>query len=152
MRPADADPERQRDWMRMERQRDIGDLLSTIQPLFVDGADEEELGASVFMSPPFLISLYVRIPQHQDEGANGQLHPRLVISFGPRNSETTGVQTRSQRRPRPQWGEIMDGHPSVIQIDDDDDDGNDDEHVYRASTSRRHRRRWMRMSDEEDVI
>lgn len=31
VRPSEADPDRQRDWRRLERQRDIGDLLSTLQ-------------------------------------------------------------------------------------------------------------------------
>lgn len=30
-RPSEADPERQRNWRRLERQRDIGDLISTLQ-------------------------------------------------------------------------------------------------------------------------
>uniref|UniRef100_A0A2P2MDT5 Uncharacterized protein n=1 Tax=Rhizophora mucronata TaxID=61149 RepID=A0A2P2MDT5_RHIMU len=31
IRPSEADPRRQRDWRRLERQRDLGDLLSTLQ-------------------------------------------------------------------------------------------------------------------------
>ncbi|XP_073062560.1 uncharacterized protein [Primulina eburnea] len=31
VRPTDADPERQRNWRRLERQRDLGDLISTLQ-------------------------------------------------------------------------------------------------------------------------
>ncbi|KAJ8528318.1 hypothetical protein K7X08_022010 [Anisodus acutangulus] len=31
VRPTEADPERQRSWRRLERQRDLGDLLSTLQ-------------------------------------------------------------------------------------------------------------------------
>ncbi|CAA7409909.1 unnamed protein product [Spirodela intermedia] len=150
MRPSDTDPERQRDWTRMERQRDIGDLLSTIQPLFIDGREaavigssEEEVGASVYMSPRFLISLYVRIPQQEDEGAS-QLHPRLVISFGPRSES---MQVRNQRRPRPQWGEIFDGERPT-----DAGDDTDDPVVEEVRPSSRRRRRWMRMSDDEDLL
>ncbi|KAH0858403.1 hypothetical protein HID58_086664 [Brassica napus] len=32
--PSEADPERRRSWRRLERQRDLGDLLSTIQSSF----------------------------------------------------------------------------------------------------------------------
>ncbi|GJW95419.1 pentatricopeptide repeat-containing protein [Tanacetum coccineum] len=39
-RPSEADPERQEDWRRMERQRDIGDLLSTLRSAF--GEDRAE--------------------------------------------------------------------------------------------------------------
>lgn len=31
VRPSEADPERQRNWRRLERQRDLGDLISTLQ-------------------------------------------------------------------------------------------------------------------------
>ncbi|KAH8505247.1 hypothetical protein H0E87_012482 [Populus deltoides] len=34
VRPSEADPERQRDWRRLERQRDFGDMLSTLQSSF----------------------------------------------------------------------------------------------------------------------
>lgn len=34
VRPSEADPERQRSWRRLERQRDLGDLLSTLQSSF----------------------------------------------------------------------------------------------------------------------
>lgn len=34
VRPSEADPERQHNWRRLERQRDIGDLLSTLQSSF----------------------------------------------------------------------------------------------------------------------
>ncbi|KAK6236239.1 hypothetical protein SCA6_011576 [Theobroma cacao] len=34
VRPTEADPERQRNWRRLERQRDLGDLLSTLQSSF----------------------------------------------------------------------------------------------------------------------
>ncbi len=50
-RPSDVDPARQRDWRRLERQRDIGDVLSTIQSAMpgatvlgdyvIDGDDED---------------------------------------------------------------------------------------------------------------
>nr|GEY73164.1 hypothetical protein [Tanacetum cinerariifolium] len=39
-RPSEADPERQRDWRRMERQMDFGDLLSTLRSAF--GEDRAE--------------------------------------------------------------------------------------------------------------
>ncbi|KAF8400688.1 hypothetical protein HHK36_013988 [Tetracentron sinense] len=41
MRPSEADPERQRDWRRLERQRDIGDVLSTIQSAFAEERGED---------------------------------------------------------------------------------------------------------------
>nr|XP_043628608.1 uncharacterized protein LOC122600032 [Erigeron canadensis] len=41
VRPSEADPERQRDWRRMERQRDLGDLLSTLQSSMGEERDED---------------------------------------------------------------------------------------------------------------
>ncbi|KAG0484781.1 hypothetical protein HPP92_008860 [Vanilla planifolia] len=39
VRPSAANPERQRDWRRIERQRDIGDLFSSMQSALVGGED-----------------------------------------------------------------------------------------------------------------
>ncbi|KAI4380061.1 hypothetical protein MLD38_006290 [Melastoma candidum] len=44
VRPSEADPERRRNWRRMERQRDMGDLLSTLQSSFWEDSDEEDDG------------------------------------------------------------------------------------------------------------
>ncbi|GMH04496.1 hypothetical protein Nepgr_006336 [Nepenthes gracilis] len=43
VRPSVADPERQRSWRRLERQRDIRDVLSTIQSSLDDDGDESGL-------------------------------------------------------------------------------------------------------------
>ncbi|RVX10920.1 hypothetical protein CK203_013299 [Vitis vinifera] len=42
VRPSEADPERQRNWRRMERQRDLGDLLSTLQSSFGEERFKEQ--------------------------------------------------------------------------------------------------------------
>ncbi|KAK1434700.1 hypothetical protein QVD17_00449 [Tagetes erecta] len=41
VRPSEADPDRQRDWRRLERQRDIGDLLSSLQSSIGDERSED---------------------------------------------------------------------------------------------------------------
>ncbi|KAM0026284.1 putative transcription factor C2H2 family [Helianthus debilis subsp. tardiflorus] len=41
VRPSEADPDRQRDWRRLERQRDIGDLLSSLQSSIGDERGED---------------------------------------------------------------------------------------------------------------
>ncbi|KAK4391662.1 hypothetical protein Sango_1944000 [Sesamum angolense] len=41
VRPTDADPERQRSWRKLERQRDLGDLLSTLQSSIGEDRTEE---------------------------------------------------------------------------------------------------------------
>ncbi|KAI5665224.1 hypothetical protein M9H77_24547 [Catharanthus roseus] len=41
VRPTEADPERQRSWRRLEQQRDLGDLLSTLQSSFSEERSED---------------------------------------------------------------------------------------------------------------
>ncbi|KAK2966273.1 hypothetical protein RJ640_018084 [Escallonia rubra] len=41
VRPSEADPERERDWRRLERQRDLGDLISTLQSSLGDERSED---------------------------------------------------------------------------------------------------------------
>ncbi|CBI28161.3 unnamed protein product, partial [Vitis vinifera] len=43
VRPSEADPERQRNWRRMERQRDLGDLLSTLQSSFGEERGDDSI-------------------------------------------------------------------------------------------------------------
>ena len=43
VRPSEADPERERNWRRLERQRDLGDLLSTFQSSMGDERGEESV-------------------------------------------------------------------------------------------------------------
>ncbi|TVU35955.1 hypothetical protein EJB05_17862, partial [Eragrostis curvula] len=45
-RPMEVDPVRQRDWRRMEQQRDIGDLLSMLRSGFSSSLDDAAIGAS----------------------------------------------------------------------------------------------------------
>jgi hypothetical protein len=46
VKPMEVDPDRQRDWRRMEQQRDIGDLLSMLRSGFSSSLDDAGLGAS----------------------------------------------------------------------------------------------------------
>ncbi|KAJ1284292.1 hypothetical protein BS78_03G193300 [Paspalum vaginatum] len=48
VRPMEVDPDRQRDWRRMEQQRDIGDLMSMLRSGFGSGIDDDggSLGAT----------------------------------------------------------------------------------------------------------
>ncbi|PSR84535.1 Zonadhesin like [Actinidia chinensis var. chinensis] len=43
VRPSEADPERQRNWRRMERQRDLGDLISTLQSSMGEDRSEDSI-------------------------------------------------------------------------------------------------------------
>ncbi|CAL5443219.1 unnamed protein product [Camellia sinensis] len=43
VRPSEADPERQRNWRRLERQRDLGDLISTLQSSIGEERSEDSI-------------------------------------------------------------------------------------------------------------
>ena len=43
VRPTQVDPNRQHDWMRLERERDLDDVLSLVQPGFVGDSSEDPL-------------------------------------------------------------------------------------------------------------
>jgi len=116
-RPSDVDPARQRDWRRLERQRDLGDVLSTIQSAMpgatvlgdyvIDGDDEDdedEEDGSGFPS---------------DEG-NWWTVFLLCQVFGPSMAGGRGVPSRVRGRYRhygnslrgPMWGENLQGSNS----------------------------------------
>ncbi|CAA0817893.1 Protein of unknown function (DUF1644 [Striga hermonthica] len=88
VRPADVDPDRQHSWRRLERQRDLGDLLSTFRSSVAEERRGEEGALTI------------------DEG--GWLTVFFLVRFiGPRrSSERSGVSRgRSLRR---LWGEAYD--------------------------------------------
>jgi len=96
-RPSAVDPERQRNWRRLERQRDLGDLLSTLQTSFgVDDPIDDGGLLAVF----FLI-----------------LQPASV-------SRGTTLQMRI-RRPATLWGENYDGQSGSDDANESSDGGSD---------------------------
>ncbi|XP_073152858.1 uncharacterized protein [Henckelia pumila] len=92
VRPTDADPERQRNWRRLERQRDMGDLISTLQSsIGEDMADG-------------------RTPTNDDGGWLMTVY-FLVRFTRPPSTPTTHSQlaVRRRRPSRRLWGETIDG-------------------------------------------
>lgn len=60
VRPTEADPERQRSWRRLEQQRDLGDLLSTLQSSFGDETNEDSaltIDDGRFLTVVFLVRI-----------------------------------------------------------------------------------------------
>uniref|UniRef100_A0A1D1XDE6 Uncharacterized protein n=1 Tax=Anthurium amnicola TaxID=1678845 RepID=A0A1D1XDE6_9ARAE len=161
VRPSDADPERQHNWRRMERQRDIGDLLSTVRPLFIDdevgviGNDDVDPGMSMFSSHGFFVYLYIRytgrVVEHEPENVGVVSYPQVSVSFGPRSGNT-----RNQRRSRTHLAETFEGDLGSTSRDDNhvDDEDSPSGGVLPASAHRprTRRQRRMRMPDEEDVL
>ena len=109
VRPSEADPERQRDWRRLERQRDFGDMLSTLQSSF-----GEERGDSIlpiddggWLTVFFLIRVF-------RPGSS----PRSSSWSG---ASRVGAQLRLRRRAIRHWGENHDGETGSSSREDDND-------------------------------
>ncbi|GAA0155928.1 hypothetical protein LIER_13541 [Lithospermum erythrorhizon] len=95
VRPTVADPERQRKWSRLERRRDFGDLLSSLQSPVV--------GESTLETPPefdegnwLTVFFLVRVFR---AGSDSLSRGRAVVS---------GTRVTSGRRSRILWGESTD--------------------------------------------
>ncbi|XP_057536605.1 uncharacterized protein LOC130814521 [Amaranthus tricolor] len=132
VRPSEADPERQRNWRRLERQRDIGDVLSTIQSSLGEEQDDLPMDERGWITIFFLFRVW---------------HP----SSSPRSSSvsnTSRVRTRSQHARR-RAARLREGNPdaeqastSVVEDEDSSEGGVD---VWR-----RHVRRRLSTPDDED--
>lgn len=154
VRPSEADPERQRDWRRMEQQRDIGDLVSTMQSAM--GGEDGGLGAFI-----------------EDEDPTSVAYHSITVFFilrfrGPGGmgiGRTSGRVTSRSRRGRTtfHWGETL-NEPDTSVIgnssggddgdDNDDDDvvdsGGSDEMPAASRQSQGRPRRQLRLSEEEE--
>lgn len=154
VRPSEADPERQRDWRRMEQQRDIGDLVSTMQSAM--GGEDGGLGAFI-----------------EDEDPTSVAYHSITVFFilrfrGPGGmgiGRTSGRVTSRSRRGRTtfHWGETL-NEPDASVIgnssggddgdDNDDDDvvdsGGSDEMPAASRQSQGRPRRQLRLSEEEE--
>ncbi|KZV36420.1 hypothetical protein F511_22893 [Dorcoceras hygrometricum] len=99
VRPTDTDPERQRNWRRLERQRDLGDLISTLQSsIGEDMADGRTLTI--------------------DDG--GWLTVFFLVRFTRPPSTSTAPSQLAVRRRRPSrrlWGETIDGTLDSREVD-----------------------------------
>ncbi|KAH6761614.1 hypothetical protein C2S52_019047 [Perilla frutescens var. hirtella] len=119
VRPTDTDPERQDNWRRLERQRDLGDLLSTLQ----SSIGEERTGESTLTV---------------DEG--GWLTVFFLVRFiRPGNSSTRSstpgrAQVAVRRSLRRLWGETLDREADSIEEENESSDSG-------RSTHRRYVRR-----------
>ncbi|XP_008242726.1 PREDICTED: uncharacterized protein LOC103341025 [Prunus mume] len=109
-RPSEADPERQRTWRSLERQRDFGDLLSTLQSsIGEDRGDDSSLPVDDggWLTVVFL----VRVIQ---PGASS----RSSTWSGPRR---TRAQVRMRGRATTLWGESYDGEAASGSREEDND-------------------------------
>lgn len=128
VRPSEADPERQRDWRRLERQRDLGDLFSTLQSSI---GEERTDDSTLFFNDGSLLTIYflVRVIRHP------------VIGGSSRSSSWSGTsraraQMTARRRPATRhWGESYDGESR-----DDNNESSDGGSAPRVVFERNRRR------------
>lgn len=132
VRPTEADPERQRNWRRLERQRDLGDLLSTLHSSL---GEEESEGSTLTFDDGGLLTvfLFVRILQPRSS-------PRSSSWSG--SSRARGQVTFRRRPSRRLWGETYDG-----EIESRDDDNEDSD---AGTAARRHQDRMSRQPTPEN--
>ncbi|XP_073114902.1 uncharacterized protein [Elaeis guineensis] len=158
VRPSEVDPERQRDWRRLEQQRDLGDLFSMFRSPISgeeDGigivGDDEELSSGIIPFPSITVFLIVQVTR---AGGMGSSRSSLRSS----RSSLRGSSRSRRGRGMILWGETFSeqessGRPMGNGIDDVDDDGNDSraEDVSVASgQGQGRRRRHLRMSDDDN--
>uniref|UniRef100_A0A2P2MDZ3 Uncharacterized protein n=1 Tax=Rhizophora mucronata TaxID=61149 RepID=A0A2P2MDZ3_RHIMU len=110
VRPSEADPERQHDWRQLERQRDLGDLLSTLQSsIGEENGDDGILPVDDggWLTVFFLIRVF-----------RTRSSPR--ISSWSRTSRAR-AQLSFRRRSTRLWGETHDGETASSSREEDND-------------------------------
>ncbi|XP_057507901.1 uncharacterized protein LOC130790861 [Actinidia eriantha] len=110
VRPSEADPERQRNWRRMERQRDLGDLISTLQSSMGENRSEDSI-LSFDDGGLLTVFFLVRVSRP------GNSLRRSSWSGTSRARAQLTVRRRSTRL----WGETHDGETGSVSRDDDND-------------------------------
>ncbi|XVE54373.1 hypothetical protein DITRI_Ditri03aG0075700 [Diplodiscus trichospermus] len=127
VRPSEADPERQRNWRRLERQRDLGDLLSTLQSSFgEERADDSILPIDdgSWLTVFFLIRVFRPGSSPRSSSWSGTSRARAQLS----------IRRRSTRL----WGESYDAETGPTR--DEDNESSDSgsfpwrRHVRRRTT------------------
>ncbi|KAL0315635.1 UNVERIFIED_CONTAM: hypothetical protein Sradi_5441700 [Sesamum radiatum] len=122
VRPTDADPERQRSWRRLERQRDLGDLLSTLQSSIGEDRTEEStltIDEGGWLTVFFLVR-FIRPGNTSSRSSTARARAQVA------------VRRRSSRR---LWGEGYEEEPDSR----DEDNGSSDsgQSVHRHYVRRR---------------
>lgn len=126
VRPTEASPERQRNWRRLERQRDLGDLLSTLQS-FEEERGEDSLSRMDdrgWLTVFFLIRVFRPESSSRNSSSSGTSRARAPLRF---------------RRSTRLWGESYDGETISFSTEDDNESSGDEVGAWRRL--RRTRRR-----------
>ncbi|KAF5749658.1 hypothetical protein HS088_TW04G01631 [Tripterygium wilfordii] len=131
VRPSEADPERQRSWRRMERQRDLEDLLSTLQSSFGEERSDDSIlpiGDGGWLTVYLLIRVFRPGSSTRSSSWSGSSRTRAQLS----------IRRRSTRL----WGESYDGE-TVSSSRDEDNESSDGGSGPRRRSERIRQRRTM---------
>ncbi|XP_022749723.1 uncharacterized protein LOC111299059 [Durio zibethinus] len=108
-RPSEADPERQRNWRRLERQRDLGDLLSTLQSSFGEERADDgilPIDDGSWLTVFFLIRVFRPRSSRRSSSWSGTSRARAQLSL--------------RRRSTRLWGESYDGETGSTRDEDNE--------------------------------
>ncbi|XP_021858411.1 uncharacterized protein [Spinacia oleracea] len=135
VRPSEADPERQRNWRRLERQRDIGDVLSTIQSSFSEDQDDDP---NLLMDERGWITIFFLFRVWRPSS-----NSRSSSWSGTSRSRTRAQQGARRRSTARLWGESLEAEQGSASVEDEDssDEGS-------VAWRRRVRRRLPTPDDE----
>lgn len=104
VRPSEVDPERQRNWRRLERQRDLGDLLSTLQSSFGESNRVDDGILPIDDGGLLAVFFLIFQPSSVSRGTSG-----------------TRLQMRIRRRSTRLWGESYEGESGSSSRDDENE-------------------------------
>ncbi|CAI0389597.1 unnamed protein product [Linum tenue] len=120
VRPSEADPERQRNWRRLERQRDMGDLLSTLQSSFGEERVVHDDDSSDIMMPPIddgsFLTVFFLI----------RVFRPGVMGSGSRSRASSRARRRSTAAREALFGEPRDDEETVSSSRDAENNNDDD--------------------------
>ena len=126
VRPSEADPERQRTWRSLERQRDIGDLISTLQSSFGEERGDDNIlpiDDGGWLTVFFLIRVFRPGSSPRSSSWSGTSRTRAQLSI--------------RRRATRLWGESYEGETGSSSRDDDNDSSDGGSGPWRRRLRRR---------------
>ncbi|CAL9248649.1 unnamed protein product [Arabidopsis halleri] len=145
VRPSEADPERQRSWRRLERQRDLGDLISTLNSSF--GGEERSNDDGILFDGSLLTVIFlIRVFRPESSGSRSS---SSSWSGASRARSQIGGRRRPHRSPG-LWGESYEGNTGTSSRDEENNIQSSDEQESVTRRRRRSRRRAIIDDDDDD--
>lgn len=115
VRPSEADPERARNWRRLEQQRDFGDLISTLQSLGEESSEENFLSFDDqrWLTVFFLIRVFRHGNSSRSSSWSGSSRARGHLTVRRRLTELWGETPGGENRPGMRDGDNSDANDGV---------------------------------------